>query len=86
MVHEITRIPTSALRGNAMFNFSIDERLSWAEDRNITFEEDKAYCLLGICDVSMPLIYWEEKEKAFRRLREEIHKSYKGMLLPLTRR
>ncbi|RFU33666.1 hypothetical protein B7463_g2681, partial [Scytalidium lignicola] len=78
MIHEITGITTSALRGNALSNFSIDEQMSWAEHRNTTLEEDKSYCLLGIFDVSMPLIYGEGGDKASRRLQEEIHKSYKG--------
>ena len=80
MIHETTSIATSALR-DAVSNFSIDERMSWAKDRDTTLEEDKAYCLLGIFDVSMPLIYGEGKERAFRRLQEEIHKSYKGTKL-----
>ncbi|KAK5316002.1 hypothetical protein LTR70_006457 [Exophiala xenobiotica] len=35
--------------------------------------EDLAYCLLGLFDVYMPLLYGE-KERAFRRLQEEILK------------
>ena len=81
VIHEITGIATSALRGDTLSNFSIDERLSWAEYRETTLEEDKAYCLLGIFDVSMPLIYGEGRDRAFRRLQEEIYKSQKGMRL-----
>ena len=79
MIHEITGIATSALSGDKLSDFSINERMSWAKDRNTTIEEDKAYCLLGIFDVSMPLIYGEGRDKAYRRLQEEIHKFYKGM-------
>ena len=86
MIHEITGIATSALRGDTLSNFSINERMSWAKYRNTTFEEDKAYSLLGIFDVSMPLIYGEGKDRAFRRLQEEIHKSYKGMQLSFIRK
>jgi hypothetical protein len=85
IIHEITGIAASALRGDALSNFSIDERMSWAEYRNTTLEEDESYCLLGIFDVSMPLIYGEGRDRASRRLREEIHKSYKGMQLPSIR-
>lgn len=81
IIHERTGIATSALRGDALSNFSIDELMSWAEYRNTTLEEDKSYCLLGIFDVSIPLIYGEGGDRASRRLREEIHKSYKGMEL-----
>ena len=79
MIREITGIATSALSGDKLSNFSIDERMSWVKYRNTTIGEDKAYCLLGIFDISMPLIYGEGRDKAFRRLQEEIHKSYKGM-------
>jgi len=50
----------------------------WAEKRETTRKEDKAYSLLGIFDVYMPLIYGEGGEKALRRLREEIDKASKG--------
>jgi hypothetical protein len=81
MIHERTGIATSALRGGALSNFRIDELMSWAEYRNTTLEEDKSYCLLGVFDVSIPLIYREGRDKASRRLREEIYKSYKGIEL-----
>lgn len=84
-IHEITGIAQNALRGDVLSNFSIDERMSWAEYRNTTLEEDKAYCLLGIFDVSMPLIYGEGRVRAYRRLQEEIYKSYKGMQLSFIR-
>jgi hypothetical protein len=78
IVHDITGISRNALRGDALSNFRIDERMSWAEHRDTTLEEDKAYCLLGIFDVSMSLIYGEGREKAFRRLQQKVHKSNKG--------
>jgi hypothetical protein len=80
MIHEITGIVPRALRGNAdeLQSFTIDERMSWAEYRDTTLEEDKAYCLLGIFGLSMSLIYGEGGENAFRRLQRKIDKSYKG--------
>ena len=80
-VNEVTRIPIKALRGSPLYDFSIQERMSWAENRDTTREEDKAYSLLGIFDVHMPLIYSEGREKAFKRLREEIDRISKGSLL-----
>lgn len=47
--------------------------MSWASDRSTTREEDIAYCLLGIFNVNMPLLYGEG-HKAFVRLQEEIMK------------
>jgi hypothetical protein len=48
--------------------------MSWASKRETTRSEDTAYCLLGIFDVNMPLLYGEG-EKAFVRLQEEIMKN-----------
>jgi hypothetical protein len=59
-IYEITGIVYKALRGDALSNFSIKERRSWAERRNTTIEEDTAYCLIGIFDVSMVLNYGEK--------------------------
>jgi hypothetical protein len=63
-----------ALQGSALFEFSVAERMSWAEKRETKREEDIAYSLLGIFDIPMPLIYGEGMKNAFRRLREEIDK------------
>ncbi|KAI1618609.1 heterokaryon incompatibility protein-domain-containing protein [Exophiala viscosa] len=52
---------------------SVAQRMSWAAKRETTRLEDSAYSLLGIFDVSMPMVYGEG-EKAFRRLQEEILK------------
>jgi hypothetical protein len=41
--------------------------------RETTHEEDVAYCLLGIFDINMPLLYGEGN-RAFKRLQEEIIK------------
>jgi len=46
--------------------------MAWAAKRKTTIEEDQAYCLMGIFDVHLPLIYGEGMENAFRRLRKEI--------------
>jgi hypothetical protein len=70
-LHKITGIPVSALQGSPLSEFSFDERISWAQIRETKREEDKAYSLLGIFDISMPVIYGEGKENAFRRLNRE---------------
>lgn len=76
-IHAITKIDKRALRGHLLSEFSVRERMAWAAGRSTTREEDKTYCLLGIFDVFMPLIYGEGK-KASLRLNEEINKSLKG--------
>ena len=74
-INEITGIPHAALRGDALTNFSVDQRLSWAASRQTKRKEDKAYCLLGIFNIFMPLLYGEE-DHAFDRLRQEIDKKH----------
>jgi hypothetical protein len=59
-------------------DFSVAERFSWAASRETFRQEDKAYSLLGIFDINMPLIYSKGKDKAMQRLREEIEKASKG--------
>ncbi|KAE8443025.1 hypothetical protein EG329_002419 [Mollisiaceae sp. DMI_Dod_QoI] len=49
----------------------IGRRMSWAASRTTTRMEDMAYCLFGIFDVNLPLIYGEGR-KAFIRLQEAI--------------
>ena len=52
--------------------------MSWAAKRDTKRKEDKAYSLLGIFGVSMPLLYGEGGDKALRRLRNEITKAEQG--------
>jgi hypothetical protein len=70
-VHEITDIPIRALQDEP-FRFSLKDRESWLGTRETTIEEDSAYCLLGIFDIHLPLIYGEGRDHAMRRLRKEI--------------
>jgi hypothetical protein len=71
-IHEITSIPTSALRSSILSRFSNDQKFHWAQNRQTTREEDWAYSLLGIFEVSMPVIYGEGRAKAVKRLIKEI--------------
>ncbi len=52
----------------------VPTRMSWATSRRTTVVEDLVYCLLGIFDVNMPLLYGEGA-KAFERLQHEIIKT-----------
>jgi hypothetical protein len=77
-IHEVTKIPIQALRGQRLPEFSVDERMRWAEKRKTTVKEDKSYCLLGIFEVFIPLIYGEGEAYATLRLREEIQRRQEG--------
>ncbi len=68
-----TGIDEDILNGEPLSRRSIAQRMSWASGRETTYVEDAAYCLLGIFDVNMPLLYGE-REKAFLRLQEQIIK------------
>ena len=72
---EITGIPKEALQGESLSKFSVKERFLWAEQRQTTEDEDKAYCLLGIFNIFLPLIYGEGQSNAIRRLNKEIQES-----------
>ncbi len=50
---------------------SVAKKMSWAAGRRTTRIEDKAYCLLGIFDVNIPLLYGE-RGRAFTRLQHAI--------------
>jgi len=68
----ITGIPRHFLLGWDDFRqASVAQRMSWAACRETTRIEDMAYCLLGIFDITMPMIYGEG-DRAFRRLQQEI--------------
>lgn len=69
----ISGISVHLLHRGSYQNVSVAERMSWANGRQTTREEDAAYCLLGIFGVNMPLLYGEGS-KAFKRLQFEIIK------------
>jgi len=54
-----------------MDRFSVAQKMKWASKRTTTREEDIAYCLMGLFDVNMPLLYGEG-QKAFYRLQKAI--------------
>jgi hypothetical protein len=73
-IHEITGIPIQALHANRLSQFDVEERFEWAEKRETKYEEDWAYCLLGIFGVFMLPNYGEGKDNAVRRLRKKINR------------
>jgi hypothetical protein len=72
LIHEITSLPLAGLRNCPLDQFTITERIQWANNRKTTEEEDIVYCLLGILNISMPVSYSEGKEKALGRLLAEV--------------
>jgi hypothetical protein len=71
-ISKLTSIPTKVLlKPRTIYKRSVSARMSWASKRVTKRTEDMAYCLLGIFEINMPLIYGEGK-RAFLRLQEEI--------------
>ena len=69
-----TRIPEGILsHATEPYTYSIAQRMSWAANRVTTRVEDRAYSLMGLFKIKMPLIYGE-REEAFTRLQQEIIK------------
>ncbi|OGM50129.1 hypothetical protein ABOM_001259 [Aspergillus bombycis] len=74
LIEKATGIPRFFLRGTKeLIDASIAQRMSWASRRETKRREDIAYCLLGIFDIMMPMIYGEG-DRAFIRLQEELIK------------
>ncbi len=72
LITQITGIDEEVLIDNSFIeSLPVARKMSWAAGRETTREEDMAYCLLGIFNVSMPMLYGEGK-KAFFRLQEQI--------------
>lgn len=69
-----TGIPEKILhRQDAIEWASVAMKMSWLSRRTTSRTEDMAYCMLGLFDVNMPLLYGEGT-KAFLRLQLEIIK------------
>ncbi|KAL5315184.1 hypothetical protein ACEPPN_017835 [Leptodophora sp. 'Broadleaf-Isolate-01'] len=76
VIEKITGVPRQFLLGiTELHTASVAQRMSWAAQRDTKRKEDLAYCLLGIFDVAMPMIYGEGGDRAFFRLQEQIMKT-----------
>ncbi|RYC53951.1 hypothetical protein CHU98_g12260 [Xylaria longipes] len=60
------------LKRELLSRYCTAKRMSWVSRRTTTRPEDMAYCLMGIFNVSMPILYGEGPKKAFQRLQAEI--------------
>lgn len=85
MLAEFTSINVEVLEAKdeksiarALHTIPVCQKMSWASKRLTTKVEDKAYCLLGLFDIHIPLLYGEGKA-AFRRLQEAIIDKYNDL-------
>ncbi|KAI0025776.1 heterokaryon incompatibility protein-domain-containing protein [Xylariomycetidae sp. FL0641] len=63
--------PRVLVRTESLSNIAVATKMHWAAGRETTREEDRAYSLLGIFNLTMPLMYGEGP-RAFQRLQEEL--------------
>ncbi|KAK7940928.1 uncharacterized protein PG986_013315 [Apiospora aurea] len=79
-LHSITAIDPTGLQGGSLRLLSVAQKMSWASRRQTTRPEDMAYCLLGIFNTSMPMLYGEGS-RAFVRLQEQNVRDYDDQTL-----
>ena len=71
-IHEATNIKGKYLEGPASISDAcVAVKMSWLSNRTTTRIEDMSYCMLGLFNITLPLLYGE-REDAFRRLQLEI--------------
>jgi hypothetical protein len=80
VISDVTGIPLHVLRGYPLSDCTIGERLSWTATRRTRRQEDRVYSLLGIFDVTLPLVYGEGEAKAFKRFYEEVSRYSKPVV------
>ena len=74
-LQQITKVPSGILANGLEGNRPcVAQIISWSAKRTTTRVEDRAYSLMGLLDVNMPMLYGEGK-KAFHRLQLEIIRS-----------
>ena len=72
ILQDITGVPQDILKEGLSSNHPcIAQIMSWAASQKTTRMEDRAYSLMGLLDVNMPMLYGEGK-KAFHHLQLEI--------------
>ena len=73
LLYEITKVQEAVLLDphNNLEDVCVSQKMYWASSRRTTRLEDRAYSLLGLFNVSIPILYGEGL-RAFARLQEEI--------------
>lgn len=71
LISEITGINRDVFLAYDLDRFIIAERMSWVSKRETTRIEGKAYYLMGIFGINLPMLYGEGKN-SFIKLQQEI--------------
>ncbi|KAI0096806.1 HET-domain-containing protein [Nemania sp. FL0031] len=70
-ISEVTGISAPFLTGQKRLDDAcIAVKMSWMSGRRTTYPEDMTYSMMGIFNITMPLVYGESGPRAFRRLQE----------------
>lgn len=80
ILHQATGIEHVVLQSGIYTSVCVARRMAWAAQRETTRIEDRAYALMGLFDVNMPLMYGEGT-KAFLRLQQEILRNSEDLSL-----
>lgn len=66
-IQRITGVPEDLLNGwSNRHSYNVATRMAWVSGRKTSRQEDRAYCLLGLFGVNMPLIYGEGDAASYR--------------------
>jgi hypothetical protein len=76
-LHGVTDIPCSALHGEPLSDFGVQEHIMWIEPRTTKIPADRAYSLMGILGVSLSPIEGESLAEAMKRIEDEFDKQNK---------
>lgn len=68
------RLDGDFVQGRALGSAPAAQRMSWMSQRSVSRGEDIAYCMLGLFNINMTLLYGEGEWKAFSRLQRKILK------------
>lgn len=75
LLQEITKVSQFLLlNSQKLKDFCASQKMYWASGRQTTRVEDRAYSLLGLFNINIPILYGEGS-RAFIRLQEEIIRS-----------
>jgi hypothetical protein len=84
VIKKFTGIPMPVLHGGDIRSHSRAERVSWSMGRETKEPEDRAYSLLGLLGVSIPVSYGIGAKNAFLRLQEAMKHQKAEEILQVT--
>jgi hypothetical protein len=82
VIFDITGIHEAVLKGQDPTELSITQRMSWAAERRTTRVEDLAYCLHGIFNVQLPMLYGEGENAVCGFKRKSLRSARTSQFLP----